>query len=51
MNKNKISAEMEKIIDIFKDEMATIRTGRASPALIEDMTVSVYGGYQKKEIK
>lgn len=51
MNKNKISAEMDKIVDIFKDEMAAIRTGRASPALIEDMDVSVYGGDQKMKIK
>ena len=51
MDKNKISAEMDKIIDIFKDELATIRTGRANPALIEDMAVSVYGGEQKMQLK
>ena len=51
MDKNKISAEMDKIIDIFKDELATIRTGRANPALIEDMQVSVYGGEQKMQLK
>jgi ribosome recycling factor len=50
MDKNKISAEMDKIIDIFKDELATIRTGRANPALIEDMEVSVYGGEQKMQL-
>jgi ribosome recycling factor len=51
MDKNKISTEMDKIIDIFKDELATIRTGRANPALIEDMQVSVYGGEQKMQLK
>jgi ribosome recycling factor len=51
MDKNKISAEMDKIVGIFKDELATIRTGRANPALIEDMAVSVYGGEQKMQLK
>ncbi len=51
MDKNKISTEMDKVVDIFKDELATIRTGRANPALIEDMQVSVYGGGQKMQLK
>lgn len=42
---------MEKVIEIFKEEIATIRTGRANPALIEDLKVSVYGGDQKMSLK
>ncbi len=42
---------MEKIVEIFTDEMATIRTGRATPSLIEDLDVSVYGGEQKMTLK
>ena len=30
-----------KVLDAFKREMATIRTGRASPALLESVTVNV----------
>ncbi len=51
MDKNKISQEMDKVVSIFKDELAAIRTGRASPSLIEDMDVSVYGGGQKMKLK
>jgi ribosome recycling factor len=51
MNKQKISLEMDKVVDIFRDEIATIRTGRANPSLIEDLEVMVYGGEQKMKIK
>jgi ribosome recycling factor len=51
MDKQKISSEMEKVVDIFKDELATIRTGRANPSLIEDMKVSVYDGNQTMQLK
>lgn len=51
MDKDEISREMSKVIQIFKEEIATIRTGRANPSLIEDMDVSVYGGEQKMKLK
>lgn len=51
MNKEEISQQMSKAVQIFKDELATIRTGRANPSLIEDMEVSVYGGSQKMQLK
>ncbi|MBN1984279.1 MAG: ribosome recycling factor [Chitinivibrionales bacterium] len=34
---------MEKAIDSFKKDMVPIRTGRASPALLEGITVDYYG--------
>lgn len=42
---------MQKAIEIFRDDIATIRTGRATPALIEDIRVSVYGGQQQLSLK
>ena len=35
--------EMEKAVDAFKHELARVRTGRASTALIENLQVNYYG--------
>jgi len=37
------SARMDKSIDIFKRDLSTIRTGRASPALLENLIIDYYG--------
>ena len=37
------SANLEKIMEYFSQELKTIRTGKASPALVEDLLVSYYG--------
>ena len=34
---------MEKIVASFGDDLQMLRTGRASPALVEDVSVSYYG--------
>lgn len=36
-------AELEKIIDFFKKEIMSLRTGRANPAILEGIQVEVYG--------
>lgn len=36
-------ARMKKAIDALKRELATIRTGRAAPALVEGLEVEAYG--------
>lgn len=38
-----MSAKMKKSVDTFKAELSKIRTGRASLALLEDITVDAYG--------
>jgi len=40
--KNK-ETEFVKILDFFKKEIATIRTGRANPAVLDGVSVSAYG--------
>ncbi|MBI2121926.1 MAG: ribosome recycling factor [Candidatus Sungbacteria bacterium] len=35
--------KLEKIIEHLKTEIASLRTGRASPALVEDLEVDYYG--------
>jgi ribosome recycling factor len=38
-----MNAHMDKTVALFKEELATIRTGKASPALVENLTVDYYG--------
>ena len=40
---NNLEADMQKVIDSLKREYATIRAGRANPALLEKVTVEYYG--------
>lgn len=42
-------AEFQKATDHFKTEIGTLRTGRATPALVEDIPVEAYD--QKMELK
>lgn len=43
MNLDDFKSEFEKSITYLKDELASIRTGRASPAMVENVLVEVYG--------
>jgi len=36
-----------KTLALLKEELKTIRTGRANPALVENLTVEAYGGQSK----
>lgn len=40
---NKIKPECEKAVIFFNSEMGKIRTGRATPALVEDIVVDCFG--------
>ena len=39
-----LNSRMQKVIDGLVQELATIRTGRATPALVENMAVNYHGG-------
>ena len=40
---SKIKSEGERVKDRFKQEVASLRTGRATPAMVEDLMVDSYG--------
>lgn len=42
---------MDKIVTIFLEDIASIRTGRATPGLIENIVVTVYDGQKMKLIE
>lgn len=46
---NQKKPEFDKILDFYKSDIGTIRTGRANPAMVEDIEVSYYD--QKYRIK
>ncbi len=43
--------KMEKVLDLLKEDLASIRTSRANPALIENIGVLAYEGAGKMRIK
>lgn len=44
------SQKMQKAIEALTADVATIRTGRASPSLVENIVIAVYGGSQKLKV-
>lgn len=51
MDEASIKEKMQKITDLVVSDIASIRTGRATSSLVEDLGVSVYGGQQTLTIK
>ncbi len=39
-----INQRLQKVIDVLKTDLGTIRTGRATPALVENIMIKAYGG-------
>lgn len=42
--------QMRKALEILRSDIATIRTGKASPSLVENISVSVYNGTTKLRV-
>jgi len=40
---SEVEARMAKAVEVLRDDLVTIRTGRASPALVERLMVDYYG--------
>lgn len=43
--------KMQKALMVLQEDLATVRTGRAMPSLVENVVVSVYAGAQRLKIK
>ena len=41
---------MQKAIEVLRGDLATIRTGRATPALVEHIVINAYGGTQRLKV-
>lgn len=44
------SASMQKVLDLLKHDLATIRTGRATPSLVENIVINAYGGSARLKV-
>lgn len=44
------SSRMHKVLDLLKQDLATIRTGRAAPSLVENIVINAYGGSAKLKV-
>lgn len=42
--------KLQKVLDVLRDDIATIRTGRAMPSLVENITIMAYGGSAKLKV-
>ena len=43
-------ARMQKILEVLKNDLATVRTGRAVPSLVETISISAYGGSARLKV-
>lgn len=50
MDLNEVRGRMQKALEIIRQDLQTIRTGRATPALVENVVLSVYEGSQKLKV-
>lgn len=51
MEESSVRSRMQQVMDLVSGDISSIRTGRASSALIENLQVAVYGGQQKLKIQ
>jgi ribosome recycling factor len=51
MDETSIRLRMQQVIDLVASDVGSIRTGRATPALVEKLEVAVYGGQQKLKVQ
>jgi len=47
MDEASVKHKMGEVIDLVTNDISTIRTGRATPSLVEDIIIPAYGGTQK----
>ncbi|MGD8744178.1 MAG: ribosome recycling factor [Candidatus Woesebacteria bacterium] len=50
LDESLVDSKMQEVLDLVVSDIGTVRTGRATPALIEDLEVTVYGGQQTLKI-
>lgn len=47
---NQTKQKMTKVLEVLKTDLSTVRTGRAAPSLVENITISAYGGTQRLKV-
>lgn len=47
---NETKERMHKILEVIKGDLGTVRTGKATPSLVENIVVSAYAGSAKMKV-
>ncbi|MBI2036665.1 ribosome recycling factor [Candidatus Microgenomates bacterium] len=47
---NDLKQKMGKAIEVLKGDLTTIRTGRATPSIVEHIVINAYGGTQRLKV-
>jgi ribosome recycling factor len=50
MDETLIRKRMDEVLELVKSDVSSVRTGRATPAIVEDLQVTVYGGQQRLKV-
>lgn len=50
MNPDETKQKMQKVLEVLHGDLTTVRTGRATPSLVENIIVAVYGGSTRLKI-
>jgi ribosome recycling factor len=50
MDEASVRKQMEGVLWVFSEDLTSVRTGRATPALVENIVVSAYGGAQRLKV-
>ncbi len=45
-----VKNRMQRAIDVLREDFATVRTGKASPTLVENIVIQAYGGTQPLKV-
>lgn len=51
MDESSIRQKMQQVVDLVTSDAGSIRTGRATPVLVENIVIDAYGGTQKLKVK
>lgn len=51
MDEASTRSKMQKVLDLFMTDLSSVRTGRATSAVVTDLEIAVYGGQQKLTIQ
>lgn len=47
---SQLKQNIQKVMEVMKSDLGTIRTGRATPALVENIVINAYGGTAKLRV-
>lgn len=47
---DELRKKIERIVEVLREDLGTIRTGRAAPSLVENITINAYGGSARLKI-